>query len=165
MKILTPRKQKPDVFASIVQGFGEWRAPLEQDSNRASAAPWRNAQSGDRDATVDDRHGPRSGSPCAPAAKPLLVAGLGNPLMGGDGIGCTLAECLAVNRRLSACAEVMRDGSDPLRCAGRAAGRSRIASSDTLQNGGDSGSVLAFDGNSGLDRDRVFQEWTWNSSM
>ena len=58
--------------------------------------------------------------------KPNLVLGLGNPLMGDDGIGCVLAERLASDPRLPADTEVLVAGSDLLRFAGRMEYRQRV---------------------------------------
>jgi hydrogenase maturation protease len=83
--------------------------------------------------------------------KPLLVIGLGNPLMGDDGVGCAVVECLAADRRLPDCVEVMIGGSDLLRCAGQMEGRSRVVVIDALQDGGEPGGVLLFEEGAGLD--------------
>jgi len=83
--------------------------------------------------------------------KPLLVIGLGNPLMGGDGIGCTVAGRLAADSRLPACAEVISGGTDLLQYAGQMEGRSRVVVIDALADGAAPGSVAAFEEASGLD--------------
>jgi Ni,Fe-hydrogenase maturation factor len=45
--------------------------------------------------------------------KPLLIVGLGNPLMGDDGVGAVLAESLAGHTD----ADLLIGGTDLLRCA------------------------------------------------
>ena len=84
--------------------------------------------------------------------KPVLVIGLGNPLMGDDGVGCVVAERLAGDTRLPAYAEVICGGSDLLRHAGQMEGRSRVVVIDAIEDGTEPGSVLVFDeARSGLD--------------
>src|ERR1035441_1834937 len=65
----------------------------------------------------------------APAMKPLLIIGLGNPLMGDDGVGALLAESLAGR----ADADVLIGGTDLLRCAGEIEGRQRVILIDAVQ--------------------------------
>ncbi|MGA2146161.1 MAG: hydrogenase maturation protease [Bryobacteraceae bacterium] len=84
--------------------------------------------------------------------KPVLVIGLGNPLMGDDGVGCVVAERLAGDTRLPAYAEVICGGSDLLRHAGQMEGRSRVVVIDAIEDDTEPGSVLVFDeARSGLD--------------
>jgi len=78
--------------------------------------------------------------------KPLLAIGLGNPLMGDDGVGCVVADRLASDPRLPPCAEVICGGSDLLRYAGQMEGRSRVVVIDALQTDTEPGSVLLFEG-------------------
>jgi len=84
--------------------------------------------------------------------KPLLAIGVGNPLMGDDGVGCVVAEHLASDPRLPECAEVIRGGPDLLRYAGQMEGRRRVVVIDAVQGDTEPGSVVIFDGAcSGLD--------------
>jgi len=75
--------------------------------------------------------------------KPQLVIGLGNPLMGDDGIGCLVAERLANDPRLPENVEVIGGGTDLLRYAGRMEGRSRVVVIDAIQGVGEPGSVVS----------------------
>lgn len=84
--------------------------------------------------------------------KPLLAIGLGNPLMGDDGVGCVVAERLAGDPRFPECAEVMCGGSDLLGCAGQVEGRSWVVVIDAIQGDTEPGNVMVFEGaRSGLD--------------
>jgi hydrogenase maturation protease len=84
--------------------------------------------------------------------KPRLVIGLGNPLMGDDGVGCVVAERLAKDPRLPADVEVICGGSDLLRSAAQIEGRSSVLVVDALQDGASPGSVAVFAGScSGLE--------------
>ena len=78
--------------------------------------------------------------------KPLLAIGLGNPLMGDDGVGCAVAERLACDPRLPDCAEVICGGSDLLRYAAQMEGRKRVVVIDAIQDSADLGSVSIFEG-------------------
>jgi len=81
--------------------------------------------------------------------KPLLVIGLGNPLMGDDGIGWHVAKRLAGDPRLPDSVEVTSGGTDLLRLTGQIEGRSRVvvidASIDAIRDAGDVGRISAFD--------------------
>ena len=77
--------------------------------------------------------------------KPLLVIGLGNPLMGDDGIGPRIVEELRGNPRLPECAEVMDGGTDLLQCASQIEGRSRVVLIDAIHDGSEPGTVSVFD--------------------
>jgi len=74
--------------------------------------------------------------------KPTLVIGLGNPLMGDDGVGWHVAERLAGDPRLPESVEVMCGGTDLLRCGGQMEGRSRVILIDAIQDDRPAGSVL-----------------------
>ena len=78
--------------------------------------------------------------------KPVLAIGLGNPLMGDDGVGCIVAERLACDPRLPECAEVICGGSDLLRYTGQMEGRNRVVVIDALQGDPEPGSVVRFEG-------------------
>jgi hydrogenase maturation protease len=62
--------------------------------------------------------------------RPLLIVGLGNPLMGDDGVGALLAESLAGR----ADADVLIAGTDLLRCAGEIEGRQRVILIDAVES-------------------------------
>ncbi len=74
--------------------------------------------------------------------KPTLVIGLGNPLMGDDGVGWHVAECLAGDPRLPESVEVICGGTDLLRYAGQMEGRSRVILIDAIQDDAQPGGVL-----------------------
>ena len=77
--------------------------------------------------------------------KPVLVVGLGNPLMGDDGVGCAVAERLAGDSRLPEWVEVICGGSDLLRYTGEMQGRSRVVVIDAIQDESGPGGVTVFD--------------------
>ena len=77
--------------------------------------------------------------------KPVLVIGLGNPLMGDEGIGWHVAECLASDARLPEYTEVICGGTDLLRYSEAMEGRSRVVLIDAIENGSEVGSVTLFD--------------------
>jgi hydrogenase maturation protease len=77
--------------------------------------------------------------------RPNLVIGLGNPLMGDEGIGWVVAERLASHPRLPKQAEVLCGGTDLLRCADRMEGRTRVILIDALLDGLEEGSVTVAD--------------------
>ena len=66
--------------------------------------------------------------------KPIAVIGLGNPLMGDDGIGWHVAGRLAADPRLPDGVEVIQGGSDLLRCAARIEGRRRVIVVDAVRD-------------------------------
>jgi len=83
---------------------------------------------------------------------PLLVIGLGNPLMGDEGIGCVVARRLAADPGLPAHAEVLCGGTDLLRYADQIEGRARVVLIDAVDNGDEPGTVTAWRDNfDGLD--------------
>jgi len=84
--------------------------------------------------------------------KPLLAIGIGNRLMGDDGVGCVVAERLAGHPRLPECVEVICGGTDLLRYAGQMEERSRVVIIDAIEGDAEPGSVAKFEGGcSGLD--------------
>ena len=84
--------------------------------------------------------------------KPLLLIGLGNPLMGDEGVGRLVVEQLAGDPRLPETVEVICGGTDLLRYAGQMEGRSRVFVVDALQDDTEPGIVSIFnDASSGLD--------------
>ena len=86
--------------------------------------------------------------------KPLLVIGLGNPLMGDEGIGWHVAERLAGDPRLPADAEVVCGGTDLLRYADRMEQRRRVIVVDALQDDAEPGTIWAVDASAGALDDR-----------
>jgi len=73
--------------------------------------------------------------------KPLLVIGLGNPLMGDEGIGWHVAERLSADPGLPADAEVVCGGTDLLRFADQMEQRRRVIVIDALLVDTEPGSV------------------------
>jgi hydrogenase maturation protease len=78
--------------------------------------------------------------------KPRLAIGLGNPLMGDEGIGWHVAGRLAADPRLPADVEAIPGGTDLLGCAGRIEGRQRVVVIDAIQDDAELGSVLIVNG-------------------
>jgi hydrogenase maturation protease len=62
--------------------------------------------------------------------KPLLIVGLGNPLMGDDGVGARVVESLAGQVD----ADVLIGGTDMLRHAGEMEGRDRVILIDAIES-------------------------------
>ena len=84
--------------------------------------------------------------------KPNLVIGLGNPLMGDEGIGWHIVDRLAGDPRLPEDTEVLWGGTDLLACADQMEGRRRIILVDALLDTTPVGSITVFgDGLLGLD--------------
>ena len=77
--------------------------------------------------------------------KPLLVIGLGNPLMGDEGIGWHVAERLSGDPRLPADAEVVCGGTDLLRHADRMEQSRRVIVIDALRDDAEPGSIWAWE--------------------
>ena len=75
---------------------------------------------------------------------PDLVIGLGNPLMGDDGIGWHVARRLAADPRLPPDTEVLDGGTDLLRCAGQMEGRRRVVCIDALLGDSEPGRLLVY---------------------
>lgn len=78
--------------------------------------------------------------------RPHLVIGLGNPLMGDEGVGCLLAERLASDPRLPEDIEVFDGGADLLACADRMSGRTHVTLLDALLDPSEPGAVRVFEG-------------------
>jgi hydrogenase maturation protease len=76
--------------------------------------------------------------------KPILVVGLGNPLMGDEGIGVHIAEALKRHPQLPESVEVMIGGTDLLRLTDQFTGRTRVILIDALLNAGPAGTVHWF---------------------
>jgi hydrogenase maturation protease len=80
------------------------------------------------------------------------VIGLGNPLMGDDGVGCRVAERLADDPRVPEDAEVICGGTDLFRYARQMEGRRRVVILDAIQDDAEPGSVAVLpEAGSGLD--------------
>jgi len=77
--------------------------------------------------------------------KPVLLIGLGNPLMGNEGIGWHVAQYLAGNNRLPEDVDVLCGGTDLLRCASQMDGRDRVVVIDAFQDDSRPGTVTLFD--------------------
>jgi hydrogenase maturation protease len=73
--------------------------------------------------------------------KPVLVIGLGNTLMGDDGIGVRIAELIEANPLLPGDVEVIAGGTDLLRYAARMEGRRRVLVIDAVEDAESPGSV------------------------
>jgi hydrogenase maturation protease len=77
--------------------------------------------------------------------KPVLVVGLGNSLMGDDGVGWHVAQRLATDPRLPDAAEVIDGGTDLLRRCAEIEGRERVVVVDAMRGGDLPGSVHVFE--------------------
>lgn len=75
---------------------------------------------------------------------PNLLLGLGNPLMGDDGVAWHLVERLRIDPRLPADVEVAWGGADLLACAGLLGGRERVVLLDAAE-GDAPGEVVRLD--------------------
>jgi hydrogenase maturation protease len=75
--------------------------------------------------------------------KPRLAIGLGNPLMGDEGIGWHVAGRLAADPRLPAGVEAIQGGTDLLGCARWIEGRERVVVIDAIEDDAEPGSVSA----------------------
>lgn len=89
--------------------------------------------------------------------KPVLILGMGNPLMGDDGIGWRVAETLASDPRFPDDAEVICGGTDLLRWADDMEGRQRIILIDAVLGDGPPGTVEVFH-----DRFETLESRQWN---
>ena len=84
--------------------------------------------------------------------KPHLVIGLGNPLMGDEGVAFHLVEALRQDPRLPEDVELLWGGADLVGCADKMTGRTRVTLLDALLDPSDPGALCIFDGDfSGLD--------------
>ena len=82
--------------------------------------------------------------------KSHLVIGLGNPLMGDEGVGWHIINRLAGDPRLPADTELLWCGTDLLACADQIEGRSRITLLDALLDPSRAGSVAVVGDVNGL---------------
>lgn len=78
--------------------------------------------------------------------KPHLVIGLGNPLMGDEGVAFHLLGALRQDSRLPGDVEVLWGGADLLGCADKMIGRTRITLLDALLDPSQIGALCIFDG-------------------
>lgn len=83
--------------------------------------------------------------------KPRLVLGLGNPLMGDDGVGWYVASRLSDDRRLPPDVEAVWGGTDLLRYAGQIEGRSLVLVVDAVQDAAEPGAVVVLENLADLD--------------
>lgn len=91
--------------------------------------------------------------------KSHLVIGLGNRLMGDEGVGWHLIERLAGDPRLPEDTELLWCGTDLLACADQIEGRSRITLVDALLDPSQVGSVTVFRDGNGL---RGLEDRQWH---
>ena len=77
--------------------------------------------------------------------KPHLVIGLGNRLMGDEGVGWHIIDRLAADPRLPADIELLWGGTDLLAGASQIEGRRRITLVDALLNPSQTGNVEVFE--------------------
>ena len=77
--------------------------------------------------------------------KASLVIGLGNPLMGDEGIGWHVIEQLRRDPRLPQDTDLLWGGTDLLACAAQMEGRRRILLVDALLDAAPVGSVTVFE--------------------
>jgi hydrogenase maturation protease len=83
--------------------------------------------------------------------KQRLLLGLGNPLMGDDGVGWYVASRLAGDPRLPPDVEAIWGGTDLLRYACQIVGRSHVMVVDALQDAAEPGTVTMLEDSAGLD--------------
>lgn len=83
---------------------------------------------------------------------PLLVLGLGNPLLGDDGVGLRLLELLAADapRRWGEAVELLDGGTQGLALLGRIAGRSALVLLDAVALGAAAGTIHVLDSGTAL---------------
>lgn len=77
--------------------------------------------------------------------KPNLLIGLGNPLMGDEGIGWHVVERLAGDPRLPQDTELLQAGTDLLPYAGHMEGRERVILVDALLDSSEPGTTSVFE--------------------
>ncbi|MDP2996782.1 MAG: hydrogenase maturation protease [Bryobacterales bacterium] len=82
--------------------------------------------------------------------KPNLVIGLGNPLMGDEGIGWHILDRLAADPRLPQDTELLWGSTDLLACAGQMEGRRRIVLIDAMLDPSHAGSVAVYSDRDGF---------------
>lgn len=78
------------------------------------------------------------------SVKPILLVGLGNSLVGDDGIGGGVVEWLARHCAIHDQADYVPDGSDLLRMADRCEGRREVVLIDALLSDAEPGTVSVF---------------------
>lgn len=84
--------------------------------------------------------------------KPLLILGLGNPLMSDDGVGVRAAEMLAADPEVLRRADVVAGGADLLRYMDLFEGRRRVILIDAAEGPGDPGEVRVVEDVPGANR-------------
>jgi len=82
--------------------------------------------------------------------KPNLVIGLGNPLMGDEGVGWHILERLAGDPRLPQDTDLLWGSTDLLACAGQMEGRRRIILVDAMLDASPAGSVAVYSDRDGF---------------
>lgn len=82
--------------------------------------------------------------PGGAGVKPNLIIGLGNPLMGDEGVGWHVVQLLACDPRLPHDTDVLPGGTDLLRWAGEIGGRRRVILVDALLDPAEAGAVTVF---------------------
>lgn len=78
--------------------------------------------------------------------KPNLVIGLGNPLVGDEGIGWHVADRLSRDPRLPQDTEVLLGGTDLLRCGDQMEQRKRVILIDAILDPANAGTVSLLEG-------------------
>ena len=78
------------------------------------------------------------------SVKPVLVVGLGNSLVGDDGIGGSVVEWLVRHCAIHDQADYVPGGSDLLRMANRCEGRREVVLIDALLSDAEPGTVSVF---------------------
>ena len=82
--------------------------------------------------------------------KPNLVIGLGNPLMGDEGVGWHILDRLAGDPRLPQDTDLLWGSTDLLACAGQMEGRRRIILVDAMLDASPAGSVAVYSDRDGF---------------
>jgi hydrogenase maturation protease len=77
--------------------------------------------------------------------RPIIVVGLGNPLMGDEGVGWHLVERLSHNTELAPSMETLQAGTDLLRQAGHLHGREHVVLVDAALAGDSVGTLTLHD--------------------
>jgi len=78
--------------------------------------------------------------------KPLLIIGLGNPLMGDDGVGVRVSQLLAADSEIAVAADVIEAGTDLLSSLDRIEGRRRVILVDAVESLSDPGRISVIEG-------------------
>ena len=78
--------------------------------------------------------------------KPLLIIGLGNPLMGDDSAGLRVSDLLASDSAVTNAADVIAGGTDLLSSMDRIEGRTRVILVDAVESLSDPGRISVIEG-------------------